>query len=77
MRGSIVVRPGGGVGHRIGGHGLAEAVEPRVDWIVVEDLRDHGEGVRIEILFGDERDGLMAVAAPGASARAMESASCD
>jgi len=70
-----VVGPGGGVGHRVGLNRLAEPEQGRIDRIIGEDLIDHGKGVRVEVLLGNQRDGLVAVAAPGKGAGAMENTS--
>src|ERR1700690_2633135 len=61
----IVVGPGGGVGHRVGLYWFAVAIESRIDGIVMQDLSHHCQGVGIQVLLGDQGDGLVSVAAPG------------
>ena len=74
---AVVVGPGCGVGQQVRTHGLAKALERGVDRIVFQDFIDHRESIRIEMLFRDERDGLMAFAAPSARLRCRSNGAND
>ena len=69
---AVIVGPRCGVFDWIGRDRLAEAVKRRIDRIVSENLIHHRQRVRIQILLGDEGDGLMAFAAPCECARTMQ-----
>ena len=69
---AVIVGPSCGVFDWIGCDWLAESVESWIDRIVSENLIHHRQRVRIQVLLGDEGDGLMAFAAPCERARTMQ-----
>ena len=61
-----VVGPGGSVAHRVVYGGAAVALELRVEGIFFEESEDEFFCFGGEMFFGDEGDGFVAFAAPGA-----------
>src|SRR5271157_1702717 len=60
-----VVRPGGSVRQQVAKRKTAIALEFRINQILRKELPNQLLGFRGEVLFGDQRHGLMAFASPG------------
>src|SRR5271157_3094735 len=60
-----VVRPGGSVRQQVAKRKTAIALEFRINQILRKEFSNQLLGFRGEVLFGDQRHGLMAFASPG------------